>query len=364
MLKKYWELSFLLLLLIVIPLPVFEGFGQIENRPTVQGTGGEGEGVFFVNTHPFSYKDEGGYTVVLGEIINNHDFPISDVKILVNFYNNISDEPIDRVTDTTILNSIPGHENSPFMLKSSIPNSAISRVGVTLLGFDSSPEKPTSLSIKVDLLEITNSLNFSGIITNNGNEDATDIKIHLISTDIFDPPRIVSLSSINFENPLIPGNSQIFSINDILNSKSVNYYILAESDNFHSHPIIIDNKKIISQNKIITINDVTITNIKQDESIIFSPIQINAQILMQEFTSFSLEENYVFYVQIRNAESGLIEFIGSSSSILQEDLPENPSIIWIPENEGLFFIETYLWNTDNVTLSSPGEILLVNINSV
>ena len=108
----------------------------------------------------------------------------------------------------------------------------------------------------------------------------------------------------------------------------------------------------------------TITNIKQDESIIFSPIQINAQILMQEFTSFSLEENYVFYVQIKNAESGLIEFIGSSSSILQEDLPENPSIIWIPENEGLFFIETYLWNTDNVTLSPPGEILLVNINSV
>ena len=47
MLKKYWELSFLLLLLIVIPLPVFEGFGQIENRPTVQGTGGGGEGVFF-----------------------------------------------------------------------------------------------------------------------------------------------------------------------------------------------------------------------------------------------------------------------------------------------------------------------------
>ena len=143
-----------------------------------------------------------------------------------------------------------------------------------------------------------------------------------------------------------------------------NYYILAESDNFHSQPITIDSKKIISQNKIITINNVTITNIKQDGSIIFSPIQINAQILMQEFTSFSLEENYVFYVQIKNAESGLIEFIGSSSSILQEDLPENPSIIWIPENEGLFFIETYLWNTDNVTLSSPGEILLVNINSV
>ena len=90
----------------------------------------------------------------------------------------------------------------------------------------------------------------------------------------------------------------------------------------------------------------------------------SVNILMQEFTSFSLEENYVFYVQIRNAESGLIEFIGSSSSILQEDLPENPSIIWIPQNEGLFFIETYLWNTDNVTLSSPGEILLVNINSV
>ena len=57
MAKKYWELSFLLLLLILIPLPVFESFWQIENKPTVQGTGGGGEGVFFVNTHPVSYKD-------------------------------------------------------------------------------------------------------------------------------------------------------------------------------------------------------------------------------------------------------------------------------------------------------------------
>jgi hypothetical protein len=84
---------------------------------------------------------------------------------------------------------------------------------------------------------------------------------------------------------------------------------------------------------------------------------------MQEFTSINSEEHYVFYVQIKEAESGLVEFIGQSSGVLYENSRENPNIIWIPENEGLFFIETYLWNIDDVTLSSPGEILIININT-
>ena len=148
-----------------------------------------------------------------------------------------------------------------------------------------------------------------------------------------------------------------------MNPKSVNYYILAESENYLSAKTNIDTKDISSQSKIITLNDVTSTNIKQNNSIIFSPIRIDAQIFMQEFTSINSEEHYVFYVQIKEAESGLVEFIGKSSAVLYENSRENPNIIWIPENEGLFFIETYLWNTDDVTLSSPGEILIININT-
>ena len=234
---------------------------------------------------------------------------------------------------------------------------------MTLLSFDSSPVKPLSLSIITNSLKIGDSLSFSGIITNNDTMDATDIKIHLVSVDIFDPPRVVDISSINLDNSLNPGKSQTFSINTILNPKSVNYYILAESENYLSAKTNIDTKDISSQSKIITLNDVTSTNIKQNNSIIFSPIRIDAQIFMQEFTSINSEEDYVFYVQIKEAESGLVEFIAQSSAVLYENSRENPNIIWIPENEGLFFIETYLWNTDDVTLSSPGEILIININT-
>ena len=234
---------------------------------------------------------------------------------------------------------------------------------MTLLGFDSSPVKPPSLAIITNSLKIGDSLSFSGIITNNDTMDATDIKIHLISVDIFDPPRVVDISSINLDNSINPGKSQTFSINTTLNPKSVNYYILAESENYLSAKVNIDTKDISSESKIITLNDVTSTNIKQNNSIIFSPIRIDAQIFMQEFTSINSEEDYVFYVQIKEAESGLVEFIAQSSAVLYENSRENPNIIWIPENEGLFFIETYLWNTDDVTLSSPGEILIININT-
>ena len=57
------------LLLAIISFPILEGFGQIQTE--------KGEGVFFVNMHPYSFKDESGYTVILGEISNNRDFPIS-----------------------------------------------------------------------------------------------------------------------------------------------------------------------------------------------------------------------------------------------------------------------------------------------
>ena len=362
--KKNFKLNFLLLLLlIIIPLSTFEGFAQIQNEVTKSGTGGGGEGVFFVNTYPFSFKDEKGYTVVLGEIFNNHNFPITDVKIRVNFYNEISNEPIDSVVGYTVLDSISALGTSPVTIKSSFPNSAISRVDMTLLGFDSSPDKLLSLSISTNSLKVGDSINFSGIITNNGTMDATNIKIHLISVDIFDPPRVVGIASIHLDNSLNPGKSQTFSINTTMNPKSVNYYILAESENYLSAKTSIDTKKISSQSKIITLNDITATNIKQNNSVIFSPIRIEAQIFLQEFTSINSEEHYTFYVQIKEAESGLVEFIDKSSSVLYENSRENPNIIWIPENEGLFFIETYLWNIDDVALSSPGEILIININT-
>ena len=357
LLKNYLKVNdiFLLFLVILISLPIIEGSAQIQTE--------KGEGVFFVNPHPFSFKDEKGFTNVLGEIYNSHDFPIQNLKLEVNFFNEISDEPIDSVIGSTLLDTVPAEGHSPFLLKSSMPNSAISRVSATLLGFDSSPEKQFTLSIEIDSLKIDNSLNFSGIITNNGFQDATNVKIHVISNDLFEPPRIIDIFSINLGD-IDTGNSEKFSVNGEFNSRAVEYYIIAESNNFLSERALVDSNKIISKNRIVTLNNITATNVKQDSSVIFSPIRIGAQILMQEFSPISIQESYVFYVQIKHAESGLIEFIGSSSGVLKEETSVNPSIVWVPENEGLFFIETYVWNTDDVALSSsPGEILLLNINS-
>ena len=140
-------LIFFLVFTIIFSIPLVHSAAQ--NTEDVVG-------VHFVNSQPYSFKDDSGYTIVLGEINNTRDFPINGVTIWTGFYNQFSDLPIDTVTGTTILDTIPAHGKSPFTIKSSNPDSAISRVAVILTGFNSAPEKQESLSIQTGILELDN----------------------------------------------------------------------------------------------------------------------------------------------------------------------------------------------------------------
>ena len=75
------------------------------------------------------------------------------------------------------------------------------------------------------------------------------------------------------------------------------------------------------------------------------------------------EQPFVFYVQIKQADTGIVEFVGAVPGSLSSGLPQQPNLIWIPETEGLFFIETFVWDTDDVALTSTGPITIVNVES-
>ncbi|MDP3780757.1 MAG: hypothetical protein Q8Q69_06195, partial [Nitrosopumilaceae archaeon] len=45
-------------------------------------------GIKLTNTQPFSYKDSDGKTVVIGEVKNTKNFPITGVKVWAGFYDN------------------------------------------------------------------------------------------------------------------------------------------------------------------------------------------------------------------------------------------------------------------------------------
>ena len=143
---NFYRLKLLFIFLILFSFPLIQASAQITNQDPL--------GVYFVNTQPYSFKDDSGYTIVLGEIENTRDFSISDVRIWTGFYNQFSDQPIDNTTGTTIVDTIPPKSKVPFSIKSLEPNAAISRVAVNLVGFNSAIEKESSLSIQTESLEL------------------------------------------------------------------------------------------------------------------------------------------------------------------------------------------------------------------
>ena len=117
----------------------------------------------------------------MGEIENTRDFSINDVRIWTGFYNQFSDQPIETITGTTIIDTVPPKSKVPFSISSLEPNAAISRVAVNLVGFNSATEKESSLSIQTRSLELGDSLYFEGSIRNNADIEASNVKVYLMS---------------------------------------------------------------------------------------------------------------------------------------------------------------------------------------
>ena len=75
-------------------------------------------GIALTSFSPHHYKDEQGYTVVLGEIENKKEFPITGVKIWVGFYDDFGEQPLETTIGSTIIDVIPPFGKSPYMIKS------------------------------------------------------------------------------------------------------------------------------------------------------------------------------------------------------------------------------------------------------
>src|SRR3970040_3025305 len=128
--------------LILILFPISSGFSQeyYDNPPSLSAV--------LTSDSPFVYKDDEGYTVVVGEVENTSNLTsITDVRVHVNFYDDTSDEPLEIIEGGTILEVIPPLGKSPYMIRSSSSNSDITQVSVSLEGFNSSPSKSKKLTV-------------------------------------------------------------------------------------------------------------------------------------------------------------------------------------------------------------------------
>ena len=347
----------ILLLMFFLLLPVAQGFAQLTDTPSSLGVKLTG------NT--FSYKDDDGYTIVLGEVENTKNFPVTNVKIWVGFYSNKTadiqgESPLETTTGTTLLDAVQPHGKSPFMIKSQTPDPEISEITINMLGFNSASPKQQLLEVIPSTLSIGENDKLSGTITNKGQQESTHTKVHLIAYDAFNPPRIVGIQTITISD-LKPNTTYDFNFDAKISPRATSFKVVAESDNYQSKFTDVTKISVDVMTRLITINDIQVTD-SSGERIskikVGTPVDITSLLSIQAVKD--TKQPYVYYAQVKQfGEKGTVDFLGIADGTFDSAQPQSPKVTWTPENDGAFFIEAYVWDPSGIALAAPSTTVSI-----
>ena len=358
------------IVLILILLPISQVFSQeyTDTNPTLTVS---------LNSDTFVYQDSDGHSVVLGLIENNDPLSfITNVVVQAKFFDDYDSKPLEIQEGSAILKVIPPNSKSPFIIRSENPNSNISEVYTKILTFDTSKSMKNSLNISVNnvsvddvfsLSDSTYNLSFSGILRN-GNAASSDTAAHLAFYDVFN--RIIQISTIKIGD--VDVNELIsLKLNNEINSSSVGFLLFSESDKFYSDLIDVEIPTPQLHTNSVTISDVTVkdtlgrtlSEIKIDKT-----VKIQTETIVYEDKVGKWNETpFTYYVQIKENSSnsdisGKIEYIGKYDGKFLGNGITLQSINWIPEREGSFSIETFVWDANNTPLAAQGPLIQVLVN--
>ena len=343
--------------LVLLLIPFSQGFSQefYDNTPTLS--------VLLNSETPYVYQDSEGYSVVVGIAENNNLLTsVSDVEIQVRFFDDLDPNPLEVVTGSTVLEVIPPNGKSPYSIRSGTPNPNITQASVSLLGFDSSEDKRKELTVYSDEVILDNSFRFSGILENGGAPNS-DTNVHLAFYDGFEPPRILRVSTIEIGN-VLPNTEISFSVDEKIDSRAVGFLLFAESSISYSDFVDVKIPPPQSLTKLVTISNVSVKdNLGNNLSEIKlgSTVNIESETMVQFVRDHETNETpYTYYVQIK--ESGTlpyVEFIGKYDGRFIGSGLQSQTVDWIPEKSGLFFIETFVWDKNDIPIAEQGPFLLI-----
>ena len=341
--------------LAVMLFPASAGFSQlIDTDPTL--------GIKLTSFSPYHYKSEDGRTVIIGEVENTKDFPVTGIKIWAGFFDSAGSAPLESTIGTSLLDVIPPKSTSPYVIYSG-PNPEIANVSVNLLGFNSAGPKISELSLDEGSVEITDRFSYTGSITNMAGIATGDVRIHLVVYDSFEPPRLLKASTVELDI-LGPESSADYEFDEQYMQRAAGFYVLAESADFLSNMVDMEITQPESIAKKISINSISLSDPegnKISSGAAGSPIVIQSNLWIRIASqNEAYDQDYVYYSQVKQSgEQAHVEFIGTFEGSFDGPASQDPAVQWVPENSGLYFIETFVWDPDGVPLASKGPIILV-----
>ncbi|MFZ8908346.1 MAG: hypothetical protein ACO2Y5_08795 [Nitrosopumilaceae archaeon] len=320
--------------------------------------------VVLTSEAPFVYQDDEGYTIVVGNVENKNEITsVTNVQLVVNFYDETGFEPLETVRSSTILEVIPESGTSPYMIKSSSPNPNITQVSIFLEGFSPSSSKSQQLEVESSSVVLDEKLKISGVLTNGGSP-ITNTTVHIAFYDSFIPPRLVGVSTIPIGD--IAANEKVdFYFNEEIDSRAVNFQIFAQSDVFYSNFI---NENVPEQlTRLVTISNTSLKDTEGNrlaEINVGSTVNIHSDVWVQFSSDPTTNETpYRYYVQVKESgDKPYVEFLGKFDGRFIGTGSQSIAIDWIPENSGVYFIETFVWDRSNIPIAQKGPIVLIVVN--
>jgi hypothetical protein len=346
------------MILLLVPIAQVYSQEHYDNTPTLT--------VSLSSQSPFVYQDSEGYTVVVGMIENNNSLSsVTDVQIQINFFDDYDPVPLEVVYGNPSLEVIAPNGQSSYSIRSDTPNLAITQASVSLLTFDSSEDKQNGLTVYATDVFLGESFRFSGILQTAGAPNS-DTRVYLAFYDGFEPSRILRVATIELGD-VEPNAEIVFDFEEKIDSRAVGFLLFAESDVFNSDFVDMDVPPSQVSTKLVTISDVSIEDPGGNpvsELKVGSQVNIKSKTLIQ-FAAHqpSNETAYTYYVQVKESgELPYVEYIGKFDGRFIGNGQETQTVDWIPEKAGLYFIETFVWDRNNVPIAEQGPFVLIVVN--
>jgi hypothetical protein len=295
-----------------------------------------------------SYINSSGLPVVVGEVVNDGSTSVKAVEVKVNFIG-IEGEIIDSGSATAAMDTIPPGQRSPFMVVGSAVGKTVSSYELQIVNFLNSQSKSQMLQIvsSSQSSDGVSELSVRAEVKNVGNEQATGTKVHATFYDY--RGNAVAYASTS-DTTIEPGGKSAFELKIRERVAIIESYTLsAESDQYSTasfgiqtvnNPLESGSKVRLSRLSVVDQDGNGIGKFAPGERVWIKSDLKNKLLAEQEFT---------YIVQIKNGD-GFPVAINWVDGILTPDMQFSPSISWVPEEEGVYYAEIFVWQSmDNPT---------------
>lgn len=341
---------------------------NVDTEPTL--------GIRLTSTQPTHYVDAAGHTVIVGEVVNLQDFPVSGVRVQAGLYADGVDGPLELLVAGTLMEVIPARASSPYVVRSESAGLGVAGVSVNLLGFTSSAAKPRGLELGDLRVLASDGLVIEGTVSGAGLGASANMTLHALVYDSFVPPRLLGVHSalpldVLGQDPAGDADA-MFAASSADGGMSVNYEfslaygeeaalvrVIAESNSHSSNTA--EGRVVRSPDSALSIQNVSLVNVSG--AAISMPREGSTVYIRSTVDGSGAEGSEYEYIAqvVRFGHLPVIEFVGSFDGQITPVGLAQPLVEWTPRSSGLFYIETFLWSADGVSLAAQGPITLLNV---